>query len=163
MPANATAEQIKAWRELAATWSRRYKNVELVFDNEIKTIADDVSLWLLGWNNALLKDRQQYFTSQYQLPTTQTFSQSLSDNTVTIGEQQMHADRHAVVLLDTDNRRTALGFIGAQTPEVIASIARKLPHYSSYGLLVFELPEVNNIIKQNLPVLNSAMSWKSEQ
>jgi len=163
MPADATAEQIKAWRELAATWSRRYKNVELVFDNEIKTIPDGVSLWLLGWNNALLKDRQQYFTSQYQLSTTTMFSQSLSGNTVTIGEQQMHADRHAVVLLDTDNRRTALGFIGAQAPEAIASIARKLPHYSSYGLLVFELPEVNNIIKQNLPVLNSAMSWKSEQ
>ncbi|MCW8852456.1 MAG: M1 family aminopeptidase [Gammaproteobacteria bacterium] len=162
MPADATAGQIKAWRELAATWSRRYKNVELVFDNEIKTIPDDVSLWLLGWNNALLKDRQQYFTSQYQLSTTQTFSQSLSGNTVTIGEQQMHADRHAVVLLDADNRRTPLGFIGAQAPEVIAAMASKLPHYSSYGRLVFELPEVNNIIKQNLPVLNSPMSWKSE-
>jgi hypothetical protein len=74
----------------------------------------------------------------------------------------MHADRHAVVLLDADNRRTPLGFIGAQTPEVIAAMASKLPHYSSYGRLVFELPEVNNIIKQNLPVLNSPMSWKSE-
>jgi hypothetical protein len=163
MPADATADQIKAWRELAATWSRRYKNVELVFDNEIKTIPDDVSLWLLGWNNALLKDRQQYFTSQYQLSTTQMFSQSLSADTVTIDEQQMHADRHAVVLLDADNRRPAMGFIGAQSPEVIASMASKLPHYSSYGLLVFELPAVNNIIKRNLPVLNSAMRWKSEQ
>jgi len=75
----------------------------------------------------------------------------------------MPADRHAVVLLDTDNRRAAMGFIGAQAPEVIASMARKLPHYSSYGLLVFELPEVNNIIKRNLPVLNSPMRWKSEQ
>jgi hypothetical protein len=163
MPADATADQIKAWRELAATWSRRYKNVGLVFDNEIKTIPDDVSLWLLGWNNALLKDRQQYFTSQYQLSTTQTISQSLSADTVTIGEQQMHADRHAVVLLDADNRRPAMGFIGAQSPEVIAAMASKLPHYSSYGRLVFELPAVNNIIKHNLPVLNSAMRWKSEQ
>jgi hypothetical protein len=75
----------------------------------------------------------------------------------------MHADRHAVVLLDADNRRPAMGFIGAQSPEVIASMASKLPHYSSYGLLVFELPAVNNIIKRNLPVLNSAMRWKSEQ
>ena len=163
MPANATAYQIKAWQALAASWSRRYKNVELVFDNEIKTIPDGVSLWLLGWNNALLKDRQQFFTAQYPAPTTQTFTQSLSDNTVTINRQQLHADKHAVVLLDADNSRTALGFIGAHEPEVIATIARKLPHYSSYGLLVFELPEVNNIIKQHLPVLNSPMTWKSEQ
>ena len=162
MPANATADQIKAWQELAASWSRRYKNVELVFDNQIKTIPDGVSLWLLGWNNALLKDRQQFFTAHYPASTTQTFTQSLSDNTVTINRQQLHADKHAVVLLDADNDRTALGFIGAHEPEVIASIAGKLPHYSSYGLLIFELPEVKNIIKQHLPVLNSPMTWKSE-
>ncbi len=163
MPADATAEQIKAWQDLATSWSRRYKNVELIFDNEIKTIPDGVSLWLLGWNNALLKGRQQYFTAHYPTSTKQTFSQSLSDDTVTIDKQQLHADNHAVVLLDADNRRTALGFIGAYDPDVIASIASKLPHYSSYGLLVFELPEVNNIIKQHLPVLNSPMSWKSDQ
>ena len=163
MPADATAEQIKAWQDLAASWSRRYKNVELVFDNEIKTIPDGVSLWLLGWNNALLKGRQQYFTAHYPTSTRQTFSQSLSNNTVTIDKQQLHADKHAVVLLDADNRRTALGFIGAHDPDVITAMARKLPHYSSYGLLVFELPEVNNIIKQHLPVLNSPMSWKSDQ
>jgi len=111
----------------------------------------------------LLKGRQQYFTAHYPTSTRQTFSQSLLENTVTIDKQQLHADKHAVVLLDADNRRTALGFIGAYDPDVIASIARKLPHYSSYGLLVFELPEVNNIIKQHLPVLNSPMTWKSDQ
>ncbi len=163
MPADATAEQIKAWQDLAASWSRRYKNVELVFDNEIKTIPDGVSLWLLGWNNALLKDRRQYFTAHYPASMRQISSQSLSENTITIDRQQLHADKHAVVMLDADNRRTALGFIGAHDPDVIASIASKLPHYSSYGLLVFELPEVNNIIKQHLPVLNSPMSWKSDQ
>ena len=166
MPANGSAEQINAWQRLAASWSKRYKNVELLYDNqndnevdnELKTRAGNVAVWLLGWNNELLKDYQQYFTS-----TSRTFSQALSDHTVTIDQQQLHANKHAVVLLDADNSRSPLGFIGADDPEVIALIARKLPHYSSYGVLAFELPEVNNSIKQHLPVLKSPMTWTLEQ
>ena len=154
MPAKATTEQIKAWQQLAVSWFRSYKNVELIYDNEIKALPDDVAVWLLGWNNQLLKEQQQYFTST---------SQSLSGHTVTIDRQQLHANKHAVVLLDADNSRPPLGFIGADDPETIALIARKLPHYSSYGVLGFELPEVNNIIKQHLPVLKSPMTWKLDQ
>ena len=175
MPAKATAEQIKAWQGLAASWSSLYKNVELVFDNELekemKAIADGAAVWLLGWNNELLKNLQEIFTSQYLASTSHTlppafspaFSPALSAHTVTIGKQQLHADKHAVVLLDADNSRTPLGFIGADDPEVIALLARKLPHYSSYGVLAFELPEVKNILKQHLPVLKSPMAWKSGQ
>ena len=167
LPANGTAEQIKAWQQLATAWSRRYKNVELLYDNqndnEMKTIPEGVAVWLLGWNNELLKDQQQYFTSQYLDSTSRTISQTLSGDTVTLDKQQLHADKHAVVLLDADNSRTPLGFIGADDPEVITLIARKLPHYSSYGVLAFELPEVNNIIKQHLPVLKSPMTWKLDQ
>ncbi|MFV9615611.1 MAG: M1 family metallopeptidase [Gammaproteobacteria bacterium] len=162
MPANGTAEQIKAWQRLAVAWSRRYKNVELLYDNEndkaLKTLPDDVAVWLLGWNNELLKDYQQYLTSA-----SATFSQALSDHTVTIDKQHLHASKHAVVLLDADNSRTPLGFIGADNPEVIALMARKLPHYSSYGVLVFKLPEVNNVIKQHLPVLKSPMTRTLDQ
>ena len=163
LPANGTAEQIKAWQQLAAAWSRRYKNVELLYDNqndnEIKALPDGAAIWLLGWNNELLKGHHEYFSSQYLDST----SQQLSGHTVTIDKQQLHANKHAVVLLDADNSRTPLGFIGADDPEVIALIARKLPHYSSYGVLAFELPEVNNIIKQHLPVLKSPMAWKLDQ
>jgi aminopeptidase N len=159
LPANATAEQIKAWQQLAASWSRSYKNVELIYDNQndkqndnkLKTLPDGTAVWLLGWNNQLLKNQQQYFTST---------SQQLSRRTVTIDRQKLDADKHAVILLDADNSRPPLAFIGADNPEVIALLARKLPHYSSYGALAFELPEVNNIIKQHLPVLKSPMVWK---
>jgi aminopeptidase N len=163
LPANGTAEQIKAWQQLATAWSRTYKNVEIVFDSKMKALPDGVAVWLLGWNNQLLKGHQKYFTSLYLDSTSRTFSQTLSGDTVTIDKQQLHAKKHAVALLDADNSHTPLGFIGAADPEVIALIARKLPHYSSYGTLAFELPEVNNIIKQHLPVLKSPMAWKLDQ
>ena len=151
LPVKASAEQISAWRQLAASWSSQYNNVELIFDNETKTLPADAAVWLLGWNNERLKDHKQYLASS---------SQELSGDTVTIDKKQLHADRHAVVLLDADNSRTPLGFIGADNPEVIVSLARKLPHYSSYGVLAFELPEMNNVIKQHLPVFKSSMTWK---
>ena len=163
IPAKASKAQIQAWRELAESWSARYKNVTIAFDNQIKSIPEDVSLWLLGWNNALLKERQHHFTVRHSNASTKTFSQALSDTKISIDTRDLSADKYAVVLLDADNSRIAQGFIGAQDPEVIASIASKLPHYSSYGQLVFELPEVNNVIKQRLPVLNSPMNWSSDK
>ncbi|MCK4674894.1 MAG: hypothetical protein KAT61_03195, partial [Gammaproteobacteria bacterium] len=163
LPANGSTEQIEAWQQLAEAWSRLYKNVEVTFDNEIKALPDDVAVWLLGWNNQLLKDRQQYFSSQHLNSSSPTFSQALSGNTVTIDKQQLHASKHAIVLLDADNTHTPTGFIGANTAEAIALLARKLPHYRSYGVLAFKLPEVNNIIKQHLPVLKSPMVWTLDQ
>ena len=74
--------------------------------------------------------------------------------------QQLNAADHAVVLLDPDNSRAPLGFIAAEHPEAIILLARKLPHYSTYGRLAFELPKVNNIIKQSLPVTISPLMWK---
>ncbi len=162
LPANGTAEQMKAWQLLAAAWSERYKNVELIYDNqddnaddsELKLNPEGAAVWLLGWNNAWLKHRRQYLSST---------AHELSGNTATIDKQQLHANTHAVVLLDADNSRTPLGFIGADDAKVIALLASKLPHYSSYGVLAFELPEVNNSMKQHLPVLNSPMTWTLDQ
>jgi aminopeptidase N len=162
MPADATAEQANAWQQMAAAWASRYKNVELTSDDKIKTIPEGVAVWLLGWNNRLLKDMQGRLVS-----TSRTFSQALTGTSASIDDVQLYADKHAIVLLDADNTRSALGFIGAHEPDVISSLARKLPHYSSYGALAFELPEVNNpelnnIVKKHLPVLDSPMRWKSE-
>jgi hypothetical protein len=171
LPANSTAEQLEAWQQLATAWSGQYKNVELIYDNQInnrdnnenKTLPDDAVIWLLGWNNELLKDHQHYFNSKTPDSASRMFSQTLSDDTATIGKQQLHLDKHAVVLLDADNSRKPMGFIGADDPEAIFLIARKLPHYSSYGALAFELPEVKNIIKLHLPVFKSPMTWRLDQ
>jgi hypothetical protein len=149
IPANATAEQILAWQQLAVAWKKQYKNVELVKDNALKNLPDDTATWLLGWNNALLEDQQQRFSSA---------SQQLSADIAKIGNKKFNKKENAVVLLDADNSRTPLGFIGADDPEMIALMARKLPHYSSYGVLAFSKPEANNVLKLHLPVQVSSMA-----
>ncbi len=149
LPANAAAEQNLAWQQLAAAWKMRYKNVEIVYDSVVKNLPDDTAVWLLGWQNVLLEEN---------LPRFSATSQQLSADIAKVGNQQFNAKEHAVVLLDADNSRTPLGFIGADDPEVITLMARKLPHYSSYGVLAFSKPEANNLLKQHLPVQMSPMA-----
>ena len=149
LPENVSAEQSRAWRQLATAWSGRYKNVEIVKDSALKKIPDNAAIWLLGWQNSLLNENQQRLSS---------VSQRISGHTAVVDNQEFDSDQHVVVLLDSDNSRTPLGFIGADDPEDIALMARKLPHYSSYGVLAFSRPEANNIMKQHLPVQVSPMA-----
>lgn len=149
IPHGANDDQVKAWQALALAWSDLYENVQLVESSDLNVLPDDAAVWLLGWQNELLGKFQQRFTST---------TQQLSAQAATVNEQRLVPGKHAVVLLDPDNTRSPLGFIGADTPESIALMARKLPHYSSYGVLAFEKHAGNNIIKQHLPVLSSPMA-----
>jgi hypothetical protein len=149
MPQGANKDQRKAWRELAAAWSGLYNNVRLVDSNEVSDLPEDAAVWLLGWQNELLGKFQQRLTSS---------TQQLSERAVTINNQRMDADRYTVVLLDPDNTRVPLGFIGADDPAAILMMAKKLPHYSSYGVLAFETQQQKNIIKQHLAVMNSPLA-----
>jgi hypothetical protein len=85
-------------------------------------------------------------------------TQQLLENRAIIDQQPYRAETHAVVMLDTDNRRSPLGFIGADDPQVIMKLAAKLPHYGSYGTLAFSSPETDNLLKQHLKALGSPMA-----
>jgi aminopeptidase N len=149
LPTAVSKQQRQAWQKLAADWSAQYQNVELVDDGELSQIPSNAAVWLLGWENKLLKSHQVRLMAA---------TQQLQPNAATINDQVLNAAEYAVVLLDPNNSHSPLGFIGADQPEVIIALARKLPHYSSYGRLAFELPEVKNIIKQSLPVTVSPLA-----
>lgn len=149
LPTEVDAAQKAAWQQFAASWSKRFDNVEISNDSELSRLPADTAIWLLGWRNKLLPNVRSRFKSPQQ---------QLQTRTATIDAQQLNADKDAIVLLDPDNSRAPLGFIGAENANVIAALARKLPHYSTYGQLAFELPKVNNIIKRSLPVEVSPLS-----
>jgi len=141
LPTEVSQEQRKAWQQLAQTWSSRFNNIDIIDDYQLPILPKDTAVWLLGWENKALKTYQQHFRSS---------GQQVLDGAVQINAQKLTASTHTVVLLDPDNSRSALAFIGAEQPQTIALLARKLPHYNSFGLLAFELPEVKNIIKNSL-------------
>ncbi len=148
LPTRIDQAQIHAWRQLAEAWRRRYDNIKIINDNELSQLPVNTAVFLLGWQNQLVKTNRQRFQSTHQ---------QLKAMGATVDDQQFNIADHAVVLLDPDNSRAPLGMIGAQHPDSIAALARKLPHYSSYGRLIFELPKVNNIVKQSLPVAVSPL------
>ena len=148
LPASGGSEQVEAWRQLATAWSERYGNVEIMKDADIDELPANASVWLLGWQNSLLDKYRERFSAPGQF---------IGDNSVSLGGSQYLAADHAVVVLDADNSRKPLGFIGAADPAEIALMARKLPHYSSYGVLAFTRPGVDNTLKRPLQVKFSPM------
>lgn len=149
LPSAASAGQIEAWQQLAAAWSKRYHNVETVYDEDLMDLPADASVWLLGWENKLLDRYRERFSS---------VTRQVDDRSVIIDNEQYRAGEHTVVILDADNSRAALGFIGAHDPGTIAQMSRKLTHYSSYGVLAFTGNEARNIVKQQLQVKVSPLT-----
>ncbi|MBT8439091.1 MAG: hypothetical protein KJO91_05130 [Gammaproteobacteria bacterium] len=147
-PEASSKEVINAWFKLAALWNKKYNNIRLVPDSEFKLLSPDTAVWILGWNNKLLQNHRQRLNSD---------SQEMPSQSVRINKETFQTTDHALVLLDNDTGRSPLGFIGANNPSTINRLARKLPHYNSYGRLVFENRSASNIVKQHLKVSNSPL------
>jgi hypothetical protein len=63
-----------------------------------------------------------------------------------------------VVLVAADATPAPLGFIGADGPEAVGAMARKLPHYSRYARLVFDRASGENLAKEERTSDRSALT-----
>jgi hypothetical protein len=149
LPADAPAEQLAAWRALAEGWQRRYGNVRVVEDRGIDRLPEDAAAWLLGWDNRWLRRVSDRFSGA---------GQALQPDGLQLRGQAYPATDYAVVGLDPDNGRPPLGLVGAGSAAEIAALARKLPHYGTYGRLVFARPDMDNRLRETLPVARSPLS-----
>ncbi len=129
------SKDLAAWRRLAEQWQRRWHNVEMVTDDALERLPEDEAVWVLGWDNR--------------------FADAALAR---VGRKPVERGRLAVVWLDPDNRAAPFGWIGAEGAATIAALARKLPHYGSYGELAFALPGARNQLKRRLAVRGSALS-----
>ncbi len=148
LPADASAAELDAWRQFAATWTKRFDNVHVVTDEDVGNVPDAAAVWLLGWKNRALPAARTRLAGS---------GQALDGRTLRIGETDYDGRDHAVVLLDPDNRRPPFGFIAAPDAAVIQALARKLPHYSTYGRLVFDTPSLEKRRGDALPVNRSPL------
>lgn len=147
IPGSAEKALQDAWRQLAASWKQRYGEIETVLDDELESVPDNRELFILGWNNALLPEVASRF-KELQLNN----QQANLENTI------YSAGKYSIVLMGA-SRENAIGFIGAATPEAIAAMARKLPHYSTYGRLVFDGISGKNQVKKSAPIADSVMTY----
>ena len=106
----------------------------------------DADLLLAGWSNRLLDAHGQRLKS---------ISES-HGKTLLLAGKEFDSESHSVALMAARGERH-LGFISAADAAAIPSLARKLPHYGSYGMLVFDASGQNRL-KQSAPVTDSRLT-----
>ena len=148
LPADAPPAERDAWQQLAEAWSERFDNVRVRMDVEAKATPDDAAVWLLGWQNRALPASRARLAGS---------GQALEGRALRVGNSDFDGTDHAFVVLDPDNRRPPLGFIAAPDAAAIHALARKLPHYSTYGRLVFDTPNLDKRLGDALPVIRSPL------
>lgn len=130
MPTGVDRAQRDAWQSLADAWSRRYPGLRTIDDNEADTLAADADRMILGWDNAALGAARPFLAGP---------GQQLDASTLRLDTATHPREQATVVLVGKDADGVTTGFIGADSAAAVAQMARKLPHYGSYGRLVFDL------------------------
>ena len=147
LPAAAPAPMRDAWMALARQWQARYPGLQVADDRE--TLPSSANRLLLGWDNRQLAGARAGFARE---------GQRLEEDAVTVRGTRYGADETSIVLVANDTDGVATGFIGAATPQAIASLARKLTHYGSYGRLVFDAASGTNQVRDSLTSVHSGLS-----
>jgi hypothetical protein len=152
LPSEESKNLLDAYKALAQNWAQSEPDmIEIVRDDELKTIPHDRALWLFGLNNKFKKTAIEAL-SEYDIDITAKAYQigkstvSPSGNSIILSMRHPLNPAHDMVWLSTDNEKAMPG------------LGRKLPHYGKYSYLAFEGEEPTNILKGQWPAVNSPLS-----
>ena len=149
LPGNAPTPVQEAWRALAGQWQARYPRLQAVSDADASRLDPQTNRIVLGWDNGLFDAVAGRFTRD---------DQELRPREAIIGGRSYTADTASVVLVANDANGVSTGFIGADSPQAVAALARKLTHYGSYGRLVFDAKTGSNQVKDSLSSPHSQLT-----
>ncbi|MEZ4322958.1 MAG: M20/M25/M40 family metallo-hydrolase [Myxococcota bacterium] len=148
LPSRASEATRAQWTELAEGWARPGKP-KLVLDSEVD--APPPGSWVLGWEN----------THGPALAARVAHTGAVVDAKGLAWAGETFDRTHSVVLVaraDGDPER-ALAWVTAGNDTAIAGLARKLPHYTKYGLLAFADTAPDNVAKAVWPALRSPLTF----
>jgi len=154
LPRLAT-EQLRAqYLAVAKRWQQQPgRSTRIVWDDEIQNIPQQGSVWLFGWEN---KWRGEFQTALV------LSGAVLSDQGTSIGNIDYSRSRHSFALT-AQIGRTPAAWLAVPDAEMMATLARKLPHYSKYSYAVFEGPESANLVKGVWPLAKSSLAMPVRQ
>ena len=137
--------------KLAETWEKsqkaQKKNLDIVYDTEIKKLPKDKTIWIIGYENLFLK---------YVVFSREHLSYFSEKDEKTIKKLKTQGSL-VYAISNPENEKKAIGFIGTREPEAISGLIRKLPHYGKYSYLGFEGNSPANVMKGTFPALNSPL------
>lgn len=149
LPGDAPVEEQKAWHRFAAALSQRYPGLELVSDRDIQGKQAEGNLLVLGWRNRFFDTAAEQVMRQ---------AQRLDHTGLTFEGKHYDREHHAVVLVDNSLDGASLGVIAAEDVKTILALARKLPHYGSFGRMIFQRGDAQNLRRDVLSPRQSVLS-----
>ncbi|MCF8369322.1 MAG: hypothetical protein K9G76_09795 [Bacteroidales bacterium] len=144
---------LEEYKTLAETWSQAKeaegKFLKVIFDNEIETLPDLKSIWIIGFENkfAGLFDMEKEYRPAFDAGQFELVRQLLSAGSLVYS------------IPNPENNAFTIGFVGTNVKEAVPGLARLLPHYGKYSFLGFEGERPNNVLKGNFPALNSPLFY----
>ncbi len=149
IPANSKNKV--AYQEMANTWKATQeaqgKVAKIVFDNNLKQIPVDQSVWILGYEN-------KHYDKALQTVYKGSFAQTEMESIINLSKSG------ALVYAIPNPKKYAesIGFVGSNSDASIKALSGKLLHYGKYGYLGFEGDSAKNVMKGSLPALESPLS-----
>lgn len=144
LPAQAPDDLRRAYQELARSWQRGQAQWRLIEDAELEELPSG-PVWLMGWENRFLPafsaDSPDFRIAieQREVSLNDQNYQGLSP----VLTRDLRASDHSA----SDSRTQPVGWLAAAEVAAVAGLARKLPHYGKYGVLLFSGNEPKNVVK----------------
>lgn len=153
LPSSASGPGLQAaYRQLGKSWrGSRDSNVELIRDDQLQTLPEDRTVWLLGWNNRFRKVMDTALHG---------YEYSVTGDGVKIDGTALDQSGPTVVVVarHPDHSGHALGWLATGNARALPGLARKLPHYGKYSYLGFDGDAPDNILKGQWPTLSSPLT-----
>lgn len=145
LPRQAPPPMRDAYLELARQWAG--PGDEILWDDE-PAAPPHGTAWILGRGN---RWATRFVQDARDAPYT------LAHGRLQVADSAWTLEDHNVVLVRSGADGAAMAWLSATDPDAIAALARKVPHYSRYGYLVFDAAQVRNMAKGEWPVTGSPL------
>ena len=151
LPAGASDEKQRRYRELMDAWSHDDHRIEVRTDAEVDDVPADRAVWILGRGNRF---GAELFASDPALDF------EVGDTGLRVGEEEISYAGHSLVVVrrHPENLAKAVGWLVVEPAAAFPGMARKLPHYGKYSYLGFEGDEPANVAKGQWPTADSPLS-----
>ena len=149
LPSAAPPGVRAAWSAFVDALVQRYPNLRSISDAELAAKKPRGNLLILGWDNRLFDAQRGLF----EHPT-----QRLDADGLVLDGKEYLRTRHALVLVENRPDGSSVGLIGADDAATINALGRKLPHYGSFGRMVFERGSAKNLRRDVLSPRQSTLS-----
>jgi aminopeptidase N len=164
-PTQASTSEIAAWKAFAQAICPENTRCSVIDDVAIQSLPATAAVWVLGYGN-LLRAGPFVFSKPYDVrfddrgffgPGGWARVMAAADRKAAYDVERTAPERSglAVVVEHPRNRALTMTFVGAPLSTMVPLLAKKLPHYGTFGAVAFGGEGADNTLKVQWPVASS--------